>query len=68
MRAPTTRQRLAAIAGRIVTTVLAVLATVLFSYLLLHAGWSRRAHRATYPCSAHPADRTLLHLSLDRSS
>ncbi|TLG04715.1 hypothetical protein FEK35_20030 [Nocardia cyriacigeorgica] len=38
MRAPTTRQRLAAIAGRIVTTVLAVLATVLFSYLLLHAG------------------------------
>ncbi|NEW27848.1 hypothetical protein [Nocardia cyriacigeorgica] len=38
MRAPTTRQRLAAIAGRIVTTVLALLATALFSYLLLHGG------------------------------
>ncbi|MFE3446287.1 hypothetical protein ACFXNW_24940 [Nocardia sp. NPDC059180] len=37
MRAPTTRQRLAAIAGRVLTTVLAVLATLLFSYLLLHA-------------------------------
>ncbi|BDT85267.1 hypothetical protein GV791_04570 [Nocardia cyriacigeorgica] len=37
MRAPTTRQRLAAIAGRVLTTVLAILATVLFSYLLLHA-------------------------------
>ncbi|WP_280232483.1 hypothetical protein [Nocardia cyriacigeorgica] len=36
MRAPT-RQRLAAIAGRILATALAVLATVLFSYLLLHA-------------------------------